>query len=280
MNESTGLLTRTRYTTKALSPVHPAETPVFGRTKSVPGYSHAALCSSSAILVGAGGLNGEIGHALIRKGIGKLTIFDHDYVELSNLNRQRFFKEDLYQNKALALAKNLAKEATQHSEIIAYPLRFQDAADRGADISCTFASCGVDNDATRAYVSRCFRALQIPVVSVAVSRDASSGCVFVQEANTDGPCFGCLVPSAVDNDATNPCAAGATIDVLKVVAGIATYALDSLIMPRRRNWNYKEVFLSGALKDGHRMIEKRDDCPLCEIRPEIGQAFPAEGMTV
>jgi adenylyltransferase/sulfurtransferase len=252
-----------RYITKTMGPTHPAETPVHGRGELVPGYEHLAMRQCTAISIGAGGLGGEIGQALVRKGVGKLIICDDDFVELSNLNRQRLFLEDLYKNKALALAKNLAREATHRTEIRGYPFRFQDAVERGVDLSCTLAVCGVDNDATRVYVARHFRALKIPVVFLAVSRDASCGYVFVQETDTESPCFGCLFPDAVNSDRASPCAAGATIDILKVVAGLATYAVDSLIMPRRRTWNYKEVFLAGQIQDGHRRLEKRANCPLC-----------------
>jgi molybdopterin/thiamine biosynthesis adenylyltransferase len=217
----------------------------------------------TAAIIGAGGLGGEIGQALVRKGIKVIKLFDHDCVELSNLNRQRFFAEDLYKPKALALAKNLAREATHRTVILGHPFGFQEAVERGIDVSCTLTVCGVDNDATRVYVSRYFQALEIPVVFVAVSRDASCGYVFVQETDNESPCFGCLFPDAVNNDGTSPCAAGATIDILKVVAGIATYAIDSLIMPRRRAWNYKEVFLAGQIQDGHRRLERRADCELC-----------------
>jgi len=225
------------------------------------------LRQSTAILIGAGGLNGEVGQALSRKGIGALKILDHDVVELSNLNRQRFFQEDLGKNKAFALVKNLAREATQRMHIVGYPFRFQEAVEKGIDVSCTVAVCGVDNDGTRVDVSRHFRVCQIPVVFIAVSRDAASGYVFVQEAKANSACFGCLFPGAVDNEATSACddPAGATIDILKSVAGIATYAVDSLIMHRRRTWNYKEVFLSGHLKDGHGTIPKKNDCPLCGV---------------
>jgi molybdopterin/thiamine biosynthesis adenylyltransferase len=268
MNEPTDLLTGTRYITRLIGSTHPAEAPVHGRDDLVPGFVHSAMRQCSIVSIGAGGLGGEVGYALVRKGVGTLKVCDHDFVELSNLNRQRFFSQDLYKNKALALAKNLAREATHRTEIRGYPFGFQDAVERGVDLSCTLAVCGVDNDATRVYVARYFRALEIPVVFLAVSRDASCGYVFVQETDIESPCFVCLFPDAVNSDETSPCAAGATIDILKVVAGIATYAVDSLIMPRKRTWNYKEVFLAGQIQDGHKRLTKRGDCPLCGQSPQ------------
>lgn len=47
-----------------------------------------------------------------------------------------------------------------------------------------------------------------------------------------------------------------------IAAGIALYAIDSLLMPRPRPWNYKEVFLDEG-GDGSRTIGARRECPLC-----------------
>ncbi len=75
------------------------------------------------------------------------------------------------------------------------------------------------------------------------------------------PCFLCLYPDAGEDRRVHGCA-GASIEILKVMAGIALYAVDSLLMPRPRPWNYKEVFLDGS-GDGARVIAARPNCRLC-----------------
>jgi molybdopterin/thiamine biosynthesis adenylyltransferase len=100
---------------------------VTARQESVPGFIQQALMMAKVILIGAGGLGGEIGEALVRKGVGILTLLDHDAVELTNLNRQRFFKADLGKNKAHRLARNLAQEAVCGTVIQGYSLSLQDA---------------------------------------------------------------------------------------------------------------------------------------------------------
>jgi hypothetical protein len=34
-------------------------------------------------------------------------------------------------------------------------------------------------------------------------------------------------------------------------------------MPRPRNWNYRELFLSGFVQERAAIVERKDDCPLC-----------------
>lgn len=46
------------------------------------------LTGSSVLLFGVGGVGGTVAEGLIRAGIGRLTVVDHDTVAESNLNRQ------------------------------------------------------------------------------------------------------------------------------------------------------------------------------------------------
>ena len=234
--------------------------PVTERQEQLAGFSQLALLAAKIILIGAGGLGGEIGEALVRKGIGFLTLLDDDVVEATNLNRQRFYAADLGKNKAVCLARNLAKEGCCGTEIRGYGLRLEEAIELGVDLSGRVAIVGIDNNPGRVAASRHFRHLEVPVIFTAVSETANNGYVFVQEPG--GACFGCLYKDAI-NDETYPCATPAVKDILKVVAGITVYAVDSLIMARKRFWNYKDEYLDGSIPGNTWRIERREDCKLC-----------------
>lgn len=77
------------------------------RHKGIAGFDQEAYNKAHVLCIGAGGLIRNIVPILCRKGIGALTILDDDTVEVSNLNRQRFYQRDIGKNKSLALAKNL-----------------------------------------------------------------------------------------------------------------------------------------------------------------------------
>jgi molybdopterin/thiamine biosynthesis adenylyltransferase len=237
---------------------------VTNRQEKVPGFNQQALAASRIILVGAGGLGGEIGVTLTRKGIGELVILDDDIVEPTNLNRQRFYKSDLYKNKARCLARNLAKEGYCGTLIQGYGLSFQDAVELGIDLLGTVAIVGVDNNPGRVAASRFYRERNIPIIFTAVSAQADHGYVFIQESGEDKACFGCLFPKSI-NDDTYPCpGTPAVVDILKTVSGIVTYAVDSLIMKRLRTWNFKSCYLDGTIPGSDSMIEKRGNCKLCQ----------------
>jgi molybdopterin/thiamine biosynthesis adenylyltransferase len=237
------------------------ELPATDRQERIPGFDQARLSSSCAVLIGAGGLNSEVGEGLVRKGIGCLKIFDPDRVELSNLNRQRFFVKDLGENKAWALIRNLAPEAIGETLLQGCRLSFQDAIAAGLDRVGHVAVCGVDNNRTRIFASEHFARERTPLVILGVSNDGSHGYAFVQEV--DGACFGCLFPDAVENR-REPCpAVPAVKDILKVVAGLALYAVDSVLMDRKRTWHYKQIFLDGSLPERSFRVERRPACALC-----------------
>ena len=240
--------------------------PVTERQEQLAGFSQLALLAAKIILIGAGGLGGEIGEALVRKGIGFLTLLDDDVVEATNLNRQRFYEADLGKNKAVCLARTLAKEGFCGTEIRGYGLRLEEAIALGVDLSGSVAIVGIDNNPGRIAASTYFRRLSMPVVFTAVSETANNGYVFVQEASAESPCFGCMFTDAID-DKTYPCTPSVK-DMLKVVAGITVYAVDSLLMERKRFWNYKDEYLDGSVPGNSWQVEKRKECQLCGAAQE------------
>jgi len=234
---------------------------VYSRHDGIPGFDQAIYSKSEIAFVGAGGLNGESGEGTTRKGIGAAHFLDGDPVEVSNLNRQYFGEKDVGKNKAIQLIRNLQKLGFMGTRLIASPLFFQEAIELGLEIKPDIIVCGVDNNPTRVFVSRYALERNIPVIFSAVSRDGNQGYVFVQVPA--GPCFGCAFPDAI-NDHEYPCPGTPAIkDILKVVAGFVLYAIDTVILQRKRNWNYRMIQLAGFMDDDKRTLTLKPDCPLC-----------------
>ena len=60
---------------------------------------------------GLGGLGSNVTIALARAGVGRLHLIDFDRVDLTNLNRQQYFTDQLGRYKTEALAETLARIA-------------------------------------------------------------------------------------------------------------------------------------------------------------------------
>ena len=103
-----------------------------------------------------------------------------------------------------------------------------------------------------------FRKFRIPVIFTAVSANADHGYVFVQESG--GPCFGCLFPDAIDSRCY-PCpATPAIVDILQAIGALAVYAVDTCLMQRPRNWNYRRLYLSDCEWDTGTVVGIRAGC--------------------
>jgi molybdopterin-synthase adenylyltransferase len=163
------------------------------RQQKIAGFDQEKFSRSHVLCIGAGGLVSNIAPSLVRKGIGALTILDHDEVEASNLNRQRFYLQDIGLNKAIALVRNLQGDCTCGTDLTGYAMSLETALHKGIDLTCDVAVCGVDNNSARVTTAQYFRKRNIPVIYTAVSTDADHGYVLIQEP--DGPCVGCLFPS-------------------------------------------------------------------------------------
>lgn len=125
---------------------------------------------------------------------------------------------------------------------------------------------GVDNQLpeTRLFVCRAGVALGIPTVIMGATPDADAGYVHVYEPGS--ACWACIfrpeqATPAPDEDRCPESAA--SVDILKVLGGIALYAIDSVLMERPREWNYWAVSLRRAGFGGSELVPRRADCPVC-----------------
>lgn len=213
---------------------------------------------------GAGGINGEISEGFARKGVGKLLIYDFDEVEISNLNRQKFYKEDIGENKAIALCRNLKRESTCGTILGAYPLSLEKHIEEDKVPYFDIAIIGVDSYKARENASRLLFARKKPGIFLGVSDDTDRGYVLVQLPFQ--ACFECVFPP-LETSERMPCPNQPAVkDILKMIAGPALFAVDSILMGLKRNWNFWLMSLSGYVPDIKKFHEKRKNCRLCGIR--------------
>lgn len=233
---------------------------VTDRQERIKGFDQSVMDDLKVLQVGAGGLGGEIAQGLLRKGVGSIVISDEDTVELSNLSRQFFYEGDLYKNKAISLAKNLVKEGVNGTLITAYPSVIQRVIEEGTDVSSDIVICAPDNDEARTYISKYFYDTT-PVIFTGLDLSANTGYVFIQEPGK--ACFGCALPNAVNNE-REPCPnSPAVIDLVKIISGLVLFSIDSTVMERKRNWNFRQIFMGGFVPETLKNVERREDCALC-----------------
>lgn len=80
-----------------------------GLTRYLKSEQLEKIQQTSVGIAGAGGLGSNCAIMLVRSGFKKITLVDFDEVDLSNLNRQNYFMEQVGESKVCALADILRK---------------------------------------------------------------------------------------------------------------------------------------------------------------------------
>lgn len=239
---------------------------VADRQSKIPGFSQHILSSLTVLCAGAGGLGSHIGESLVRKGVRHLYISDQDTVEPSNLNRQKFYKNDIWKNKGLRLARNLSKESFLGTQVTGIALNFMEAIRSGLVPQFDCIVSGIDDELAREEIAEYALISRVPLITTAVSENGDNGYVHIQKPGE--ACWGCAFPQERklrdDLNYRAPCPGTPAIkDILMVVGGAAVYALDCIFMDRPISWNYREFHLSGFMPDVAKHIERLLGCHLC-----------------
>lgn len=221
-------------------------------------YSRAHLAG-----VGAGGLGSIYWDNIVRMGPGQIEITDGDDVELSNLSRQRFYPNQIGQNKALSAIDNLKPECTGNTTLIGYPYFFPNLLEEYpfAFSTAEILACLVDNEAVKYEAVEFGLKHGIPVIFAGISTSNRLAAVFVQEP--EGPCYNCVYPKTELEapDERYLCKYPGVIYSHTAIIGIAVYATIARIMNWETYWN--EYILSLDTSSLTYKHKKRDSCELC-----------------
>jgi adenylyltransferase/sulfurtransferase len=243
----------------------PAEA-LTGRTASdrqerIPGWSQEDVAAAVTVQVGVGGTGSQLALYQARIGVGASHLVDHDYVELSNLNRILARAEDLHEPKAYAVARRAVEQGVLGTTIHAYPLYFGEFRKLHAAVLPNVIIECVDNNETRLQVAKWALEVGRPCIHMGVSADAGAGYVLVHVPGQ--ACLGCYLGKALFSQTMTPCSGTpAALDILQVVGGHAAYALSSLLTERPRYWNMTRVFLATGVTMSA-TVGRDPNCQVC-----------------
>ena len=227
------------------------------------------LKEKHVLLVGAGALGTGNAEALVRAGIGRLTIIDRDYVEESNLQRQQLYSEEdsrLAVPKAIAAKQRLAainSTITIHAEVMdaSYTELLELAEEADLIIDAT------DNYETRLMINDVAHQLGVPWIYGACT--GSHGMVFVILPGKT-PCLRCLWERGAVGS-------GHTCDTAGIISPAATHVISYQVTEAMKILVEDWQALNGKLimfdlwKNMHKEINvnkvRRKTCPTCGESP-------------
>ncbi|MEC5215146.1 molybdopterin/thiamine biosynthesis adenylyltransferase [Actimicrobium sp. GrIS 1.19] len=212
------------------------------------------IAAAQVLIVGAGGLGSPAAMYLAAAGVGKITLLDHDQVDLTNLQRQIVHTTAHIGRAKVDSARHTLAGINPDIEVIAL-----DLAGTAANLNALIPGASVvldctDNFATRHAINRACVAHRVPLVSGAAIR--FDGQVTVFDARDPlSPCYACLFPPDHVFEETLCSALGVfapvvgiigsmqAAEALKLILGIGTSLAGTLQMldARAMEWNSVKV---------------------------------------
>jgi molybdopterin/thiamine biosynthesis adenylyltransferase len=149
------------------------------------------LLTAHTLVIGAGGLGSAAAPYLAAAGVGKITLVDHDQVELTNLQRQIMHtQESIGRNKA-ASGKSFLQRLNPGVVVDTIEAKADDSLlDQLLPTVNIVLDC-TDNFATRHMINRLCVKHQAPLVSGSALRFDGQISVF-DSRNKTSPCYACI----------------------------------------------------------------------------------------
>jgi len=210
------------------------------------------ILAAHALVIGAGGLGSPVALYLGTAGVGRITIVDHDTVDLTNLQRQIVHNlSRVGQPKAASAAQTIAA-INPDVQVVA----LQERAD-AARLSTLVAEADVvldcsDNFATRHAVNAACVAHRKPLVSgAAIGFDGQISVYDTRDARQ--PCYACLFPPEATFEEVRCATMGVfaplvgiigsmqACEALKLIAGVGSSLAGRLQMLDARSMEWNEI---------------------------------------
>jgi molybdopterin/thiamine biosynthesis adenylyltransferase len=221
------------------------------------------LLASHALVIGAGGLGSPVAMYLGTAGVGRITLVDHDTVDLTNLQRQIAHTLDRVGQPKAESARTTMAAINPDVQVMAVTQRadaaWLDQAVAGADV--VIDCC--DNFATRQAVNAACVAHRKPLVSgAAIGFDGQISVYDTRDAQS--PCYACLFPPEATFEEVRCSTMGVfaplvgiigtmqAAEALKLLAGIGQSLAGRLQMLDGRNMEWTEIRLPRQMA-----------CPVC-----------------
>ena len=213
------------------------------------------LLSSHALVIGAGGLGSPVALYLGTAGVGRLTIVDHDTVDVTNLQRQIAHNLSRVGLPKAHSARQSIAAINPDVQVRAWRLRANAellqawVAEADVVLDCS------DNFATRHAVNEaCVRARKPLVSGAAIGFDGQISVYDSRDAAA--PCYACLFPPGQAFEETACATMGVfaplvgiigtmqAAEALKLLAGIGSSLAGRLLMLDARAMRWDEVRLA------------------------------------
>lgn len=220
------------------------------------------LLAARVLIVGAGGLGSPVAMYLAAAGVGDLTIYDSDIVDISNLQRQiAHHTPDIGVDKSISIQR-LLHELNPEIQVNAVKQRLEGCLLTEEVARCDLVLDCTDNFLTRFAINSACVEQQKPLVSGAVIRFEGQVTVFTP-GKGQSPCYNCLYCN--DGEDIQNCATHGVIAPIPGIVGcIQAMEAIKMIVGIGESLVGRLLLLDGLSMQWNEMrLRKNADCPTC-----------------
>lgn len=224
------------------------------------------LLDAHALVVGAGGLGSPAAMYLASAGVGRITIADHDTVDLTNLQRQIIHTSARVGQPKAVSAKVTMTEINPTIEVVALTERLDSVrldalvATANVVLDCT------DNFETRHAVNRACAGHGVPLVSGAAIRFDAQVSVF-DTRHADAPCYACLFPPDQQFEEVQCATMGVFAPLVGIIGSMQAAEALKLLIGCGEPLAGRLLLLDAlAMEWTSIRMQRNPDCPVCRER--------------
>lgn len=220
------------------------------------------LLAARVLIVGAGGLGSPASIYLAAGGVGSITIYDNDNVDLSNLQRQiAHHTPDIGADKVISSKETLNK-LNPEVLIRAVKQRLMGEQLENEVLNADVVLDCSDNFSTRFAINRACVKHKTPLVSGAAIRFEGQVSVFTPGKN-NSPCYNCLYSS--DGEDRQNCATNGVIaPITGIIGSIQALEAMKLIIGIGETLTGRLLLVDGLSMEFNTMkLKKNPGCPTC-----------------
>lgn len=221
------------------------------------------ILAAHALVIGAGGLGSPVSYYLASAGVGKITLVDHDTVDLTNLQRQILHTTDRVGQSKAESGKTTMTQINPDVNVVALQERLEGERLDELVRSATVVLDCTDNFATRHAVNRACVAHKVPLVSGGAVMFDGQISVY-DKRHREAPCYSCLFPEneqfpeihcsvmGVFAPLVGIIGASQAAEALKLLAGVGQSLEGRLLMLNARTMEWSSIGVS-----------RNPACPVC-----------------
>lgn len=221
------------------------------------------LLSSSALVIGAGGLGCPAALYLAAAGVGRILLADPDTVDLTNLQRQILHREDAIGAPKVESARRSLQAINAQVEVVPIAERLTGEPLAAAVRGCQVVLDCSDSFETRHAVNRACVTASVPLVSGAAIRFDGQIAVF-DPRDRECACYHCLFPESQQVEEVRCATMGVfapltgivgtiqAAEALKLLGGFGTPLRSTLLMVDARTMQFRQF-----------SVPRDPDCPVC-----------------